>query len=139
VQNDLVSLTRQMAPVALALLTEDGFEAQAPYHALSQYAKRTDPGFVRVGLASDSSELLGSAWLEPDQRALTVVLINPGAQELAAELVLPDALGSLLAHSQVTRTVFDGLERSAALGELPEDGSVRLPRRSIVTVAFGQR
>ena len=137
-QNDLVSVTAEMAPVALALLTGDGFEAQGPYYALSQYAKSTDPGWVRVDATSESSELLGSAWLAPDESALTVVLINPGAEDLEAELVLSAALRSRFARTQVTRTVFEGLERSAMLGELPAGDIVRLPSRSILTAAFAR-
>jgi glucuronoarabinoxylan endo-1,4-beta-xylanase len=135
-QNDLASLTAEMAPVSLVFLKDDGFEVQGPYYALSHYAKRTDPGWVRVDATSDSTELLGSAWLSPDKSALTAVLINPGTEDLAAELVLPDALRARLGRTEVTRTVFEGIERAAALGELPSGGIVRVPSRSILTVAL---
>ena len=117
-QNDLVSLTRDMAKVALVLLTDDGFEPQGPYYALSQYAKSTDPGWVRVDATSDSTELLGSAWLSPDESALSVVLVNPGTEELDAEIVLPDAV-----RSRLVRTAGHphGLRRHGAL---------RRPRRA---------
>jgi hypothetical protein len=36
----------------------------------------------------------------------------------------------------VTRTVFDRLERSAALGELPPGGIVHVPSRSMLTVTL---
>jgi hypothetical protein len=144
VQNDLVSLTAEMADVALALLTEDGFEPQGPFYALSQFAKRTDPGWVRLGAAVDAtldaaagaSELLGSAWLSPDASALTVVLINPGTEALTVELALPAELSGSALHSEVTRTVFAGLERSAVLGELPPSRTVQLPSGSILTVSL---
>jgi hypothetical protein len=35
----------------------------------------------------------------------------------------------------VTRTVFDGVERSAELGRLAQSRVVRVPGRSIVTIA----
>ena len=135
-QNDIVSLTPEMARVALVLLTANRFEAQGPYYALSQYAKRTDPGWVRVEATSDSTELLGSAWIAPDESALTVVLVNAGTEDLDAELVVDDELRSRLVRTEITRTVFDGIERSAALGELPAGGGVRVPSRSILTVAL---
>ena len=135
-QNDLVAVTRDAAQVALVLLDGARFEPQGPYYALSHYAKSTDPGWVRVDADSDSSELLGSAWLAPDDRALTVVLVNPGLESLEAELVVPDALRARAVRTQVTRTTFEGAERSAALGALPSGGIVRVPRRSILTVAF---
>jgi hypothetical protein len=134
-QNDLVALAADVAPLALVLLTADNLELQATYYAFLHYAKRTDPGWARVEASSSSPELLSSAWLSPDQTALTVVLVNSGANALDAQLVLSENLGSRLGRSAVTRTVFDGLERAAVLGELPPDGVVRVPSRSIVTVA----
>lgn len=137
-QNDLVSVTQEMAPVALVLLTSDGLEPQGPYYALSQFAKSTDPGWVRVDAASDSSDVLAAAWLSPDEDALTLVLVNPSDEDRDAELAIPDDLRSRLSHTTVTRTVFEGVERSAALGELPASDIVRLPGGSIVTVALTQ-
>ena len=80
--------------------------------------------------------MLGSAWLSPDESALTVVMVNPGTEDLDAELVFDDALRAGLARTQVIRTVFDGVERAAELGELAEDQVVRVPAGSIVTVAL---
>jgi hypothetical protein len=117
-------------------LSPGGFEPQGPYYALSQFAKHTDPGWVRVDANSDSIALLGSAWLSPDENALTVVLVNPGAEDLDAELVLDAEQRSRFVHTDVTRTVFEGSDRGAALGELPAGGRVRVPGGSIVTVAF---
>jgi glucuronoarabinoxylan endo-1,4-beta-xylanase len=130
-QNDLVSLTEGTAPVALVHLTEDAFEAQGPYHALAHYAKSTDPGWVRVDSTSTQAELLASAWLSPDERSLTVVLVNSGLGDHQVELGMGEFVSS-----QVTRTVFDGIERSAVIGALASDRIVRVPGRSIVTVAL---
>lgn len=135
-QNDLVALTPAMAGVALVLLTQDGLEPQGPYYALMHFAKRTDPGWVRVDANSDATELLSSAWLSPDERALTVVLVSSGTADVDVALVVPAALRTQLARSEVTRTVFDGVERSAQLGALSSEGVVRVPARSIVTIAF---
>jgi glucuronoarabinoxylan endo-1,4-beta-xylanase len=135
-QNNLVSVTSAEDPVALASLTANAFEPQGPYYALSQYAKNTDPGWMRVDAASDSTTLLSSAWLSPGEDALTVVLVNPGTEELDAEVVVPAEFRSQLVRSEVTRTVFEGVERSAALGERSANGVVRVPSRSILTIAF---
>jgi glucuronoarabinoxylan endo-1,4-beta-xylanase len=135
-QNDLVAVMPEAAPIALVLLTATGFEPQGPYYALAHYAKNTDPGFIRVDATSDSTELLSSAWLSPEQNALTVVLVNRGSEDLDARIVLPAELRSQFARSEVTRTVFDGTERAAALGEPPDSGVVRVPGRSILTVAL---
>jgi hypothetical protein len=64
------------------------------------------------------------------------VLVNTGTDELAAEVIVPAEQRLRLVNSEITRTVFDGLERSAVLGALPPSGVVRVPGRSIVTVAL---
>jgi hypothetical protein len=135
-QNDLVLTNADSGALGLALLTDDGFELQANFYAFLHYAKHTNPGWLRVDAATGSSGLLGSAWLAPDQSALTVVLVNPGEDDLESKLVLPASLRNSLTVTAVTRTVFEGLERSAALGPLPESGVVKVPGGSIVTISF---
>ncbi|MGD8860260.1 MAG: hypothetical protein PVI30_09615 [Myxococcales bacterium] len=146
-QNDLVALTPEVAPVALALLNEDGVQVQDPYYALSHYAKHTDPGWVRLETTlqpaaepgSDGADVLGSAWLAPDDTALTVVLVNAGDGEAEVALSLDSldvGLRESLSRSQVTRTVFGDDERAMPLGELPETDVLHLPAGSIVTVAL---
>jgi glucuronoarabinoxylan endo-1,4-beta-xylanase len=135
-QNDLVALTPAAADVSLLLLTPDRAEPRAPFYALAHFAKRTDPGWTRIEASNDETALLSSAWLSPDERALTVVLINSGAQALDAELTVPDALFAQLTRTEVTRTMFEGVERAADLGALSTEGVVRVPARSIVTIAF---
>lgn len=135
-QNDLVSVSVDTAEIALVLLSGDTFEAQGPYYALSHFAKHTDPGWVRIDATSESSDVLGSAWLAPAGDALTVVLVNRGDALQDAEVVLPDTLGAALTQSEVTRTAFDGTEREAALGAPPATGTVSLPAHSIATIAF---
>ena len=48
----------------------------------------------------------------------------------------PASLEEIPATSEVTRTVFEGIERSAELGALPAEGILRVPSRGIVTVAL---
>lgn len=133
-QNDLVALTRSNADVAVVLMTSTGFTPQQPYYALSHFAQHTAPGWVRVDATSDLSGLLSSAWLAPDESALTLVVINPGSDELEVNVAF--ASGAAFAHSDVTRTVFAGDEQLAELGPLSPSGAVRIPSHAIVTVAF---
>jgi len=135
-QNDFILLNPDTADLALALLTEDGFELQGTYHAFAHYAGHTDPGWIRIDATHDAAELLSTAWLSPDRTALTVVLVNPGLGEIETRLVVPEELRATLTRSTVTRTVFGGVERSAALGRLPEGDLARLPGGSMVTIAF---
>jgi hypothetical protein len=134
-QNELTALSSTAAPVSLLLLTEDAFEPQLPYYTFAHYARHTDPGWVRVAATSAGEPVWVSSWLAPDERALTVVLLNPTERSVRARLAAPAELLGSPGTARVLRTVFDGVERFASLGPLPSDGSVRLPPRSLVTVA----
>ncbi|HMA95940.1 MAG TPA: hypothetical protein VKP30_24800 [Polyangiaceae bacterium] len=117
---------------ALITLGADDFTLEAPYHAMRHYALDTDPGWVRVGVNSEDPSLLASAWLAPDSSGLTAVLVNTGTTAIPSKLELG---GFTFASTRVTRTVFDGSERSAELGALATNGVLNVPGRSIVTVA----
>jgi O-glycosyl hydrolase len=134
-QQQFVSPSIDPASSALIGVDSETFQTLPAYHALSHFARATDPGWRRIEATSDSTELLASAWLSPDERSLTLVLINPGDSATDAEVLVPEAVAPLLGAATVTRTIFDGTERSAALGALPGDHVVQLPARSIVTVA----
>src|SRR5690606_19784221 len=132
--SNLVTTLAEDADTSLVLLTEESFDTLLLFDVLAHFARHTDPGWVRVEATSSSTDLLVSAWLSPDEKALTLVLINPGDTARSTVLGLPEALVG--ARSEVTRTLFDGLERSASLGALSADGAVHLPAGSIVTVAL---
>jgi len=135
-QNDfVVSASRDGGDEhALIALSADGFEAQAPFHAIRHFARFTDPGWVRVDAESDADEVLATAWLSPAEDEVTVVVVNSGDTEHKATLTF--ALESSFEESQVTRTTFDGLERSAALGVWSPEAPLELPPHSIVTIAL---
>lgn len=135
-QNDLVASSMLTTPDLTALigLTEMGFNLQDPYYAMIHFARDTDPGWVRVSTEADAGDVLSTAWLSPDEDALTVVLVNPAVTDTVVQLDFGDLDPS---DSSVTRTVFPGVERSVDLGELAADAIVTLPGESIVTVAVG--
>lgn len=122
-------------PQALVGLDTTTFVPQDPYYAFQHYALHTDPGWTRVDAISNVGSLLASAWLSPTGTALTLVLVNAGTSEVDAKVSVPDGIGATTA---VTRTVFGGTERGAALGNLSEAGILSVPARAIVTVAFTQ-
>jgi O-glycosyl hydrolase len=135
VQNDFVrrpaSLTEN--PEALIDLTADDFTLQAPYFTMRHFALDTGPGWVRVGATSEDADLLSSAWLSPEEDALTLVLVNAGLTEIDARVEFEQQEP---ASAEVTRTAFEGVEQGAALGELSAEHVVRVPGHSIVTVAM---
>lgn len=135
-QNALLSAASGPAANAQAVLgvDETSFVAQEPYHALRHFAHSTDPGWVRVDASSTLNELLVSAWRAPASDALTVIVINSGSADATFQLDLP-AIGA--ASSEVTRTSFDGSERSATLGPLPAERVLKLPAHGVMTIALG--
>jgi hypothetical protein len=134
-QNDFVASPGAEAPdpTALIALSEEDFTIQDPYYAMRHYARETDPGWVRVDATSDSANVLATAWLSPEEDELTVVLVNPQSEEAVVELSLGEQTPIA---SQVTRTVFSGIERWAELGTLPAESTVVLPGEAVVTVAI---
>jgi hypothetical protein len=133
-QNDFVAsaMLTTPDPTALISLTDADFIIEDPYCAMVHFARDTDPGWIRVDASSDAEELLATAWLSPEEDAMTVVLVNAEPTEVVVELALGEET-PLTAH--VTRTVFPGIERTAELGTLPPEGLVTVPGHAIVTVA----
>lgn len=131
-QQQFVTPTFTEGSTALVGANESTVEKLPAYHALFHFARFTDPGWMRIAATSDSDGVLATAWLSPDGSALTVVLVNP--TEAPADVRLTEAPAEALVGARVLRTVFDGVERSAALGVLSESNVVRLPGRAIVTV-----
>jgi hypothetical protein len=132
-QQQFVGAALDESSTALIGTTEATVEKLPAYHALFHFARFTDPGWVRVAAATDSGALLASAWLSPDGGALTVVLVNPTDAAMDVELVLPGSVG--VGNAAVVRTVFDGVERSRALGLLSPSSVLRLPGQAIATIA----
>jgi len=123
------------SPSALVGLTANDFTLQDPYYALRHFALHTDPGWVRVDAQSSDVRLLSSAWLSPAEDALTVIVVNTGMAPISAELAIA---GFTITSSEVRRTVFDGVERFANLGQLSTEGVLEIPGRAIVTMALAR-
>jgi O-glycosyl hydrolase len=132
-QQEFVTGTFDANSTALVGANSGTVEKLPPYHALAHFARSTDPGWVRVAANVDGRGVLASAWSPPDRSALTTVLVNPTDTAVSVALVLPT--GANPANATVVRTVFPGVERSADLGQLSPRRVVRLPAKSILTVA----
>ena len=124
-------LTNTQALIGIGL---SNFTLQDPYYAMRHFAEHTDPGWSRVEVTAANNGLLASAWRSPTDQNLTLILINTRSIELSAKLVLPGDWST----SDVTRSVFSGVERSAPLGALPTQSVIRMPPDSVVTVALSR-
>ena len=110
------------------------FKRLDPFHAMRHFAGHTDPGWTRVEASAAGTGLLVSAWQSPSGQDLTLILINSRSSELSAHLALPGDWSS----SEVIRSVFSGVERSATLGALSPQGVLRMPPESVITVALSR-
>lgn len=138
-QNDFISPAGALDPNqnALIQLEEEGFTIQGPYYAMQHYAAHTDPGWRRVFAQAVGGGLLASAWIAPDEEALTIVLVNTGMTSLVTHLDLAAERASF-SSSAITQTIFTPALEHSARGALPDDGRIEIPAQSTVTVAFSQ-
>ena len=107
------------------------------YFSLRHFARYTDPGWVRVGAASNvSDKVRASAFASPDEKQLTAIVINSSATEAATVRV--DAAGWEGTGSAVFRTVYrsKSSETWKELGALPPARTVEMPPRSVATVVL---
>jgi glucuronoarabinoxylan endo-1,4-beta-xylanase len=101
------------------------------YYALKHFARWTDPGWVRVEATSSLAAVRTSAFVSPDGRSLTLVMLNTGGMDHMVA-VNPGAFS--FGTFAIYRTS-GASERSANVA--PEsDGSILLPSRAIATVTY---
>lgn len=136
-QLQFVGATSDDDSTVLIGIEDDAVSPLPAFHALRHFARFTDPGWQRVDARSDSETLLSSAWLSPDQTSLTLVFVNPSSTAIDARLTVPTAFDEPLSRARMTRTVFDGVERSVDLGA-PSERLVRVPGHSAITVALSR-
>ena len=102
------------------------------YYALKHFAKWTDPGWVRVDATPSVAEVKASAFISPDGKQLTVVLLNTDT----ADHVVAVNPGTF-AFSTLTAYRSSGTSERASQAVLGDDGGIALPARSIATLTYG--
>ena len=105
------------------------------YYALRHFARYTEPSWVRVGSWMPDDRLRASAWLAPDAGALTVVLLNTTDAMLDVS-VDPGAFAAASATTRRTTFRPGKSERWRDLGAAGRDGVLRMPPRSVATIAL---
>jgi glucuronoarabinoxylan endo-1,4-beta-xylanase len=107
-----------------------GYSKTDFYYTIQHYAKFTDPGYKRVAATCAASDVKISAFVSPDNKKLTMILINKGSSESTINLNLN---GYTANSSAIYRTA--GNEKFASVGSL-SGNSVNLPAQSVVTIAL---
>jgi len=120
----------------LIIMDGNNFEITHYYWAFRQYSKYISAGWVRVTAEVSSNNLKTSAFISPDNKNLTVVVINTGSEteQMSFNFRNFDVTGG-----QVIRT--SDLEEGENISS-NYDGStpIDFPNRSITTLAFsGER
>jgi len=109
--------------------SERGYKTRGPYYSLRHFAKFTDPGWLRVGATTSSDSLRVSAFVSPDQDALTVVMLNVG--NLRRDVHLNTGLQGF------ARAVYQSTDTESWQTLAPTEAeAIVLPARSVTTVAL---
>lgn len=105
------------------------------YYALRHFARYTDPGYFRVSAGSDQDGMLASAYISPDKKRLTAVLLNTSQGVMDVQLTIEEFEAE---ESQVFVTTFrpGKSRRWEERGELSEGKSLSLPARAVATVVL---
>ncbi len=113
--------------------TAKGYIISDFYYVFKHFSKYTDPGYRRVASGTDNSNIKSVAFISPDQKQLTVVLMNNSSSQNSVALNLN---GYTVASSAIYRSIPGGSEKFSNVGALGTDNTVTLPAQSIATVVI---
>lgn len=113
--------------------TARGYKVSDFYYVFKHFSKYTDPGYKRVAATADNGNIRTVAFISPDQKQLTVVLLNNSSSQNSVALNLN---GYPVGSSAIYRTIPGGTEKFASVGALGSDDTVTLPAQSIATVVL---
>lgn len=108
-----------------------GYEVTPFYYLIKHYSKYIDAGYDRVSATSNKSTLFNTAFLSPDNKKLTLVIINTGS--LAEEVKLA-VTGKTITAASVFQSKTGDYYKAIPLTN-PTD-KVTLPVKSITTVVL---
>jgi O-glycosyl hydrolase len=117
---------------------DGSIERRERFYAVKAFSEYVGEGWHRVEARCDNPALKLSAYLGPDKRDLSVILINP-TNQAQRTVIVPDDNRFKNATIDIHRSSEgESGERWRDLGKLPADGVVTLLPRSIVTVHYRQ-
>lgn len=114
-----------------------GYVVRDPYYALKHFARWVDTGWTRVAATSSTTTVKVSAFISPDGRQTTLVLLNTGPVARDVTISVPDWT---FTTSDIFRTSgapgAGTAERTTEVGPLSSAGVVTLPALAIATVTL---
>jgi O-glycosyl hydrolase len=102
------------------------------YYAFRQFSAFTDSGWQRVDASTKNAGLRMSAYISPDNKNLTAVIINTAAD---TDITLDCSFkGFSVAKGQIIRSSQN--EKCVNIGCYKENAPLKLPANSITTLAL---
>jgi glucuronoarabinoxylan endo-1,4-beta-xylanase len=113
--------------------TDSSFYAIKPvYYAFKQYSAFIDSSWQRVDASTDNTGLRISAYISPDNKKLTAVIINTApSTDITLNLSLKD---SSISKGEVYRS--SDKENCVNVGNFNAGEPLKLPANSVTTIAF---
>jgi glucuronoarabinoxylan endo-1,4-beta-xylanase len=115
----------------IAVNSGSGYSINKYFYYFKQFSKYISAGHKRVAASSNSSDVKMSAYLNPSNTQLTVVLINKGA---ASQTMALNIGGYPITGSAVYRT--SSSENFVSVGALGSGNTVTLPAQSVSTAVL---
>jgi O-glycosyl hydrolase len=117
------------------LIPGGGYEVRDLYWFFKHYAYFTDPGWYRVGTSTSSSNLRMTAFKDPDDSRLTIVILNKSTSSESLTLTIN---GFPPSDSVVLSDVYRSsqTEHWSYIGTFNPSQSLSLPAQSITTISL---
>jgi glucuronoarabinoxylan endo-1,4-beta-xylanase len=112
----------------------NGYALTDTYYGMRHFSQYVEPGDRRVDASSENSAIKVTAYLSPDARRLTMVLINLGADP--ASLSLDTGAFKPSTSAAYLSVEADPTKRFEPLGPVPVSAVFTLPARSVATIVF---
>lgn len=110
----------------------DSYTINPIYYAFKQFSAFTDPNWQRVDASTENTGLKISAYISPDNKKLTAVLINIDAKiDITSELCFKNFSASKGEIYRSSRT-----EKCVKVGDYKENEPLKLPANSITTLVL---
>ncbi len=119
------------SPSGLVSLSSSDYTINPVYYAMKHYSKFTDPGWQRIEATTDSSALRISAYIRPDNKQMSVEIINTSSIDVNLVTSFP---GLTVADGNVYRT--SETENCVLVGSFDPNSPLALPAESITTLSL---
>jgi O-glycosyl hydrolase len=120
------------AMISMSASTATASYKVTPYfYLIKHFSKNVDAGYHRVETSSSEASLVTSAFMSPDNRKLTVIVVNNGSQSAKVYLdVTGKSVSSITAVQSKEGSYYKNVDNTSAVK------SIILPSKSITTIAL---